>query len=92
VIGTSQFQILFVAIATTILQAVTNQAVDIALAFLLIVGGAAGVQLGVRVGARLGAAQLRALLAVLVVVVAAGLLYQLVATPADPYSLVSHKP
>jgi uncharacterized membrane protein YfcA len=92
VIGTSQFQILFVAIATTILQAVTNHAVDIALALLLIVGGVAGVQLGVRVGARLGGPQLRALLAALVVMVAAGLLYQLVATPSDPYAVVTVTP
>jgi uncharacterized membrane protein YfcA len=92
VIGTSQFQILFVAIATTILQAVTNHAVDIVLAFLLIVGGVIGVQAGVRMGARLGAAQLRALLAVLVVAVAAGLLYQLVAPPSDPYTIVAVTP
>ena len=92
VIGTSQFQILFVAIATTILQALTNHAVDIALAFLLIAGGVVGVQLGVRVGARLGAAQLRALLAVLVVAVALGLLYGLVATPGDLYSIVAGNP
>jgi uncharacterized membrane protein YfcA len=92
VLGTSHFQILFVAIATTVLQAVTNHAVDIALALLLIVGGVVGVQFGVRIGARLHAAQLRALLAAIVVLVAAGLLYQLVATPGDLYSLESSGP
>jgi uncharacterized membrane protein YfcA len=92
VIGTSQFQILFVAIATTILQAVTNHAVDIALAFLLIVGGVVGVQIGVRAASRFGAAQLRALLAVLVVAVAAGLLYGLIAPPRDLYSIVAATP
>jgi len=92
VIGTSQFQILFVAVATTILQALTNHAVDIALAFLLIAGGVAGVQLGVRVASRLGAAHLRALLAILVVAVAGGLLYGLVATPGDLYSIVAGAP
>jgi uncharacterized membrane protein YfcA len=92
VIGTSQFQILFVGIVTTILQAVTNHAVDIALAFLLIVGGVAGVQAGVRAASRFGAAQLRALLAVLVVAVALGLLYGLVVTPRELYSIVALTP
>jgi uncharacterized membrane protein YfcA len=92
VLGTSQFQILFVSVATTILQAVTNHAVDIALAFLLIAGGVIGVQFGVRAAARLHAAQLRALLAAVVILVAAGLLYQLVATPTDLYSVASGKP
>jgi hypothetical protein len=92
VIGTSQFQILFVAIATTILQAVTNHAVDIVLAFLLIVGGVIGVQFGVRISARLGGPQLRALLALLAIAVAAGLLYGLVVTPGERYSIVAGTP
>jgi uncharacterized membrane protein YfcA len=39
VIGTSQFQILFVTAATTILHATTDQTVDIVLAFLLVSAG-----------------------------------------------------
>ena len=92
VIGTSQFQILFVAAVTTLLQAVTNHAVDIVLALLLIVGGVIGVQLGVRVASRLGAAQLRALLAIMVVAVAARLLYGLVSAPDDLYSIAAVAP
>ena len=53
VVGTSQFQILFVTAATTVLHAVTNQTVDLTLAVLLIIGGVAGVQWGVRIGSRL---------------------------------------
>jgi uncharacterized membrane protein YfcA len=92
VIGTSQFQILFVTAATTILHATTDQTVDIVLAFLLVVGGVLGVQLGVRAGAQLRGEQLRALLAILVVAVALRLLVGLVTTPQDIYSIVAGTP
>jgi uncharacterized membrane protein YfcA len=89
VVGTSQFQILFVTAATTILHAATNHTVDLVLALLLVLGGAFGVQFGVRIGSRLRGEELRALLAVLVVIVALRLLVELVATPGDLYSLVT---
>lgn len=92
VIGTSQFQILFVAAATTILHAVDNHSVDIVLAFLLILGGVVGVQFGVRVAAKLRGEELRALLAALVVAVALRLFIGLISTPADIYSLVVGTP
>src|SRR5258706_5949745 len=82
VIGTSQFQILFVTAATTILHATTDQTVDIVLAFLLVVGGVVGVQLGVRVASQMRAEQLLALLAVLVVRVALRRFIGLATTPA----------
>jgi uncharacterized protein len=50
VIGTSQFQILFVTAATTVLHAASDQTVDIVLAFLLVVGGVLGVALRLFVG------------------------------------------
>ena len=92
VIGTSQFQILFVTAATTILHATSDQTVDIVLAFLLVVGGVVGVQLGVRVGSQMRGEQLRALLAVLVVGVALRLFIGLVTTPGDIYSIVAGTP
>jgi hypothetical protein len=92
VIGTSQFQILFVAATATLLQAATNQTVDIVLALLLILGGVIGVQFGVRVAAKLRGEELRALLALLVVAVALRLLIGLVVTPADIYSVVTGTP
>lgn len=92
VIGTSQFQILFVAATATLLHAATNQTVDIVLALLLILGGVIGVQFGVRVAARLRGEELRALLALLVVAVALRLLIGLVWTPADIYSVVTGTP
>ncbi len=91
-IGTSQFQVFFVAATTSILHAVTNQTVDIMLALLLILGGVIGVQFGVRVGARLRGEELRALLALLVVAIALRMLVGLVITPSDIYSVITGTP
>jgi uncharacterized protein len=87
VMGTSLVQIIAVTAITTVLQATSNYAVDIVLAGLLVSGGVVGAQLGVRAGAKLRGEQLRLLLALLVLVVGAGLAWQLVARPADVYSL-----
>ena len=92
VVGTSQFQILFVAATATLLHAATNHSVDIVLALLLIVGGVIGVQFGVRVAAKLKGEELRALLALLVTGVALRLLVGLVLTPSDIYSVVTSTP
>ena len=92
VIGTSQFQILFVAAVTTVLHAANTQTVDIVLALLLILGGVIGVQFGVRVAAKLKGEELRALLALLVTGVALKLFVGLVVTPADVYSVVAGTP
>ncbi len=87
VMGTSLVQIICVASVTTVLQATSNYAVDIVLAGLLVVGGVVGAQLGVQAGARLRGEQLRLLLALVVLTVCAGLLWGLIARPADVYSL-----
>jgi uncharacterized protein len=92
VIGTSQFQILFVTAAATILHAATDQTVDIVLAFLLVAGGVVGVQMGVRIGSQMRGEQLRALLAGFVLLVALRLLIGLVRTPEDIYSIVTGTP
>jgi uncharacterized membrane protein YfcA len=89
VVGTSQFQILFVTATATLLHASTDRTVDIVLAFLLVLGGVMGVQAGVRVGSHLRGEELRALLAVLVVGVALRLFIGLVSTPEDVYSIVT---
>ncbi|MBD3803869.1 MAG: sulfite exporter TauE/SafE family protein, partial [Thioclava sp.] len=81
VIGTSLFQILFVSAFTTLMHAITNQTVDVMLALLLIVGGVVGAQIGSRLGARLKAEQLRILLALLVIIVAAKLGLDLILRP-----------
>jgi len=92
VVGTSLFQVLFVTAAATILHAIDNYTVDIVLALVLIVGGVIGVQYGVRVGTKLRGEELRLLLALLVLAVAARLLFEMVATPADLYTVAMGGP
>jgi uncharacterized membrane protein YfcA len=92
VMGTSLVQIVFVTATTTILQAVGNVSVDIMLAFVLIVGGVLGAQYGVRMAARMPGEQLRLLLALVVLGVRLRLLYGLVATPNDIYSVALGAP
>jgi uncharacterized protein len=92
VVGTSLAQILCVTAATTILQSVDNYSVDIVLALVLIVGGVVGAQFGARLATRLRGEQLRLILALLILAVALRLLYGLVATPDDLYSLQVNAP
>jgi hypothetical protein len=87
VIGTSLFQIIFVTANVTFLHSVTNQTVDIILALLLLSGAVVGAQFGARAGIKLRGEQLRALLALMVLSVCGKLLFDLVATPSDLYSL-----
>ena len=89
VIGTSLFQIIFVAAYTTIIHATANQTVDVVLAFMLMVGGVAGAQYGAKVGQRLRGEQLRALLALLVLAVALRLGFDLFVRPQSIYSLAA---
>ncbi|RUM98865.1 sulfite exporter TauE/SafE family protein [Pseudaminobacter arsenicus] len=87
VVGTSLFQIIFVAAYTTIVHSTTNQTVDIVLAFVLMIGGVAGAQYGAKAGQKLRGEQLRALLALLVLAVALRLAFDLFVRPQDIYSL-----
>ena len=87
VIGTSLVQIIGITTLTTLLQATSNYSVDIVLAAFLIAGGVVGAQFGARAGGKLRGEQIRFLLAILVLVVCAGLLWGLVVTPSDFYAL-----
>ncbi|MGE0845968.1 MAG: sulfite exporter TauE/SafE family protein [Flavobacteriaceae bacterium] len=87
VIGTSLFQIIFVTAITTVLHATANGTVDVVLAFILMVGGVIGAQFGAQAGQRLRGEQLRALLALLVLVVCIRILYEMTASPADIFSI-----
>ena len=87
VVGTSLFQILFVTAFTTWLHATQNYTVDALLALILIVGGVVGADIGARLGVRLRAEQLRILLALLVLSVGLKLAFDLVARPAELYSI-----
>lgn len=89
VIGTSLYQIIFVTAFTTVLQSYTNQSVDVVLALVLMVGGVIGAQFGAAAGVRLRGDQLRALLGLLVLAVGARMAFELVTTPADPFSITA---
>lgn len=86
VVGTSLFQIVFVAAATTIMHAMQNKAVDVMLALALMTGGVLGAQYGAMVGAKLRGDHFRLMLAVLVLSVCLRLGYDLVVTPEELYS------
>jgi uncharacterized protein len=87
VVGTSLFQIIFVTAFTTLMHAVTSQTVDMLLALVLIVGGVIGAQIGAQLGLRLKAEQLRILLSLLVLAVAAKIALDLLLTPAELFSI-----
>ena len=87
VVGTSLFQIIFVTANVTFLQSVTTQTVDVVLALLLLAGAVVGAQFGSRAGQLLRGEQLRGLLALIVLAVVAKLVFDLVATPEDLFSL-----
>jgi uncharacterized membrane protein YfcA len=87
VVGTSLFQIIFVTAATTLLHATSSKSVDIVLALLLLVGGVAGAQMGVRAAQRIKPENLRLGLALLVIAVAARLLFGLTVEPQSLFTL-----
>ncbi len=89
VVGTSLFQIIFVAANVTVLQAVTNHTVDALLALLLLIGGVVGAQIGARVGARLRTEQLRILLALMVLAMSIEVFLELAVPPDDVYAITS---
>jgi uncharacterized membrane protein YfcA len=86
-IGTSSFHILVVAANVTVLQAITNQTVDIVLAMLLILGSVVGTPVGTRLATRLPGFGLRGALAVTILGVATELVFELLAPPHSLYTL-----
>ena len=88
VVGTSLFQIIFVAANTTILQASQNQTVDIVLATILLLGSVIGVQLGSRFTNILRGEYLRLILSSIIILVSLKLLIDLVSVPSDLFSVI----
>ena len=88
VVGTSLFQIIFVAANTTILQASQNQTVDIVLATILLLGSVIGVQLGSRFTNILKGEYLRLILSSIIILVSLKLLIDLVTIPSDLFSVI----
>ncbi len=86
VVGTSLFQILFTMLAATILHAATNQAVDILLALILILGGVFGAQFGARAARNVRGDHFRLLLALLILAIGVRFSLDILVTPQEPYS------
>ena len=87
VVGTSLFQILFVTIATTLMHALTTKAVDIVLAFLVLLGSVSGAQLGAKLAFKARPELLRLVLAVIVIAVALRMAFGLGIRPPEIYSV-----
>ncbi len=85
VVGTSLFQIIFIASNATFLQAITNNTVDIVLAFLMIISSAIGAQIGTRTGHKLDADTMRSFLSLLILAVCVKMLFTLFSSPANLY-------
>lgn len=86
-IGTSLFQIVFLAGYATLLHTTQNYSVDLMLALPLMLGGVFGAQYGTRIGRYLKAEQLRILLALLVIAVCVRMALDLAIMPADLFDL-----
>ena len=89
VVGTSLFQIIVTTALTGVLQAGRNQTVDIVLAALLLAGGVLGAQFGARASTRFRAEELRAVLALIVLLVGLRMGLGLFVTPDEPFVLMS---
>ena len=87
VVGTSQLQLLFTMLMTTVLHALSNGSVDIVLALILIIGGVVGGQFGARAGQNLKGEQFRLLLALLVLSVGIRFATELALPPDERFSI-----
>ena len=87
VVGTSLVMILAVSAATTMIHALTTQAVDIVLAALLLVGGVLGAQYGARLTTRLKPDLLRFSLSLIILLVALRMALGLTYRPEEIFSI-----
>jgi uncharacterized membrane protein YfcA len=85
VVGTSLFQIIFIACNTTFLQAITNNTVDIVLSFLMIISSSIGAQVGNHSGKKIDADSLRSFLALLLFLVCFKMFFGLFTEPKSLY-------
>lgn len=85
VVGTSLFQIVFIASNATFLQALSNNSVDIVLSVLMIFSSAIGAQIGTRVGYKVDADSMRLALALMLFAVCVKMFFVLFAKPQSLY-------
>ncbi|MCJ8191052.1 sulfite exporter TauE/SafE family protein [Sphingomicrobium aestuariivivum] len=87
VVGTSLVMILAVSAVTTLVHALTTQAVDIVLAALLLTGSVVGAQYGAAVASKVKPDLLRLLLAVMILLVALRMLLGLAWRPDEIFTI-----
>ena len=87
VIGTSLFQIIFITAIVTLLHTTTTFAVDAVLAFFLIISSVIGAQIGVLAANKLRGEEIRALLAIIVLVVGVKIALDLLVLPEEIFNL-----
>jgi len=88
-VGTDLFQIVLTSANVTFQQAMTNKTVDILLALCLLIGSTLGAQFGARASRFFRGEQIRALLALIVLVIMVKLLLDLVLPPENLISLAT---
>jgi uncharacterized membrane protein YfcA len=88
VVGTSLFNILFVTMASTMVHALTTEAVDIVLAGILLLGSVTGAQFGAKIATTLKPELLRLALALIVLAVALRMAFGLGIRPDEVYTVV----
>ena len=88
VVGTSLFNILFVTMASTMVHALTTEAVDIVLAGILLLGSVTGAQLGAKMAVSFKPELLRLALALIVLAVALRMAFGLGIRPDEVYTVV----
>ncbi len=88
VVGTSLFQIIFVAAFSTMMHATESQTVDVVLAVSLLTSGVVGAQIGTKLGLKMKAEQLRILLAIMVLAMCIKIALGLLLMPSELYSVV----
>ena len=87
VVGTSLFQIVFVTAVTTMVHALTTQAVDIVLAGLLLLGSVIGAQVGAQLATKFAPDYLRLFLSAIVIGVAIRMALGLTWRPDEIYTV-----
>jgi uncharacterized membrane protein YfcA len=87
IVGTSLFQIVFIASNATFLQAITNNNVDIILASLMIISSAIGAQIGTRTGYKVNANSMRSILALMLLGICIKMIFVLFSSPGNLFNV-----
>lgn len=87
VVGTSLFNIVFTTILTTLMHALTTQAVDMVLVLFLLIGSVTGAQMGTQFAGKARPEVLRLVLAAIVLIIAFRMLFGLGVRPDEVFTV-----